>query len=161
MKHSRQSMACGAISILAACAAIPPPAVATEEIAARVMELLERYERNDQDGVLAMTDPAGFTILGSDVSEVVHSPEELREMMRDDFKLWGSARFGSPMDLDIRVSRDLAVAMFHVPFALGANPPVVVRFSTTWHRVRDRWYLTQSANTVPTRGSSAKQLLIR
>ncbi len=153
-------LAPAALAIASACASLPAPDDGNV-IAARVDELLSRYARNDVDGVIALMDPTGFVIYGSDVSEVVRSPKALREMMQDDFKLWGVARFGRPADLDVRISGDLATAMFHAPFTVGENPAMTVRFATTWRHLPDGWHLTQSANTVPTRGSSARELLRR
>ena len=165
MKFVRSFLACATVACLCAlllsCAGVPAPAPSRDELAGRVRELLDRYAANDQEGVLAMMDPSGFVLYGSDLAEVVRSPADLRAMMRDDFRLWGSARFGAPTDLDIRMSAELATATFHAPFTVGANPAVVVRFSTTWQRRPDGWHLVQSANTVPTRGSSVRELLSR
>ena len=56
---------------------------------------------------------------------------ELRAMMRDDSRLWGGARFGAPQYLDVRITGDLATDV------------------------------VQSANSVPTRSSLARELLSR
>jgi hypothetical protein len=79
--------------------------------------------------------------------------------MDDDFAVWHSARFGEPADLDIRVGSDLATALFNVSFSRGDGPQLRVRLSTTWRRRKGQWFLTQSSNTVPTVGSSARDLL--
>ncbi len=130
-------------------------------VSQRVNELLSRYAANDQDGVLAMLDPSQFTVFGSDVTELVRTPVQMRKLMADDFALWHSASFGSAQDFDLRVDGTLATAFFHVPFSAGGRPPVLVRFSTTWRKVGGAWLLTQSANTVPTVGSSAAELTQR
>jgi hypothetical protein len=80
-------------------------------------------------------------------------------MMATDFALWRTARFGELADVSARVFGDLVTAFFHVPFSAGGRPPVTVRFSTVWRRHAGEWRLTQSANTVPTTGSSATELL--
>ena len=145
---------------LPACArrgAVEPPALraAIEE---RVRTLLTAYAANDQDAVVGLLDPAGFVVLGSDVSEVVRTPAELRQLMTDDFRLWGSAAFGPIQDLDVRGDEHFASAVFHVPFSAAGGPSILVRFSTVWRRVDGEWRLAQSANTVPTTNSSAREL---
>lgn len=125
----------------------------------RVDELLRRYAANDQEGVVAMLDPQHIAIYGSDASEVVHSVDELRQLMRNDFALWGTASFGAVQDFDFRTDGTLATTFFSVPFTPGPMQPVQVRFSMTWRNVGGQWLLTQSANAVPTVGQSAADLL--
>lgn len=130
-----------------------------QQVAARVNELLGRYAANDQEGVVGMIDQHEFTMYGSDRSEIVHNENELRQFMTDDFALWQKAQVGAVQDLDIRIDNNLATAFFHVPFSAGGRPPVIVRFSTTWKRIGHQWFLTQSANAVPSTGSSARELI--
>ncbi len=157
-------LAAAVVPVLASCASARPHADAEAgrpAVEGRVAELLRRYAEDDADGVLRLVDPAGFIAYGSDLSEVVRTPAELRRLMADDFALWRSATFGAVRDLDVRVDGALATAYFHVPFSAGGRPPVVVRFSTTWRKSEGRWLLTQIANTVPTVGSSARELIGR
>jgi hypothetical protein len=135
------------------------PARERAAVEARVRSLLDAYAANDAAAVLALVDPNGFIVYGSDVSEVVTSAEGLKQMMADDFRLWGSAHFGAPSTLDIRQGKDLATAFFHVPFTAGKRPPILLRVSSVWRKVNGTWLLTQFANTVPTTGSSARELL--
>ena len=128
------------------------------EIDRRIGALLGAYAANDQTAVIGLLDSAGFVIFGSDASEIVRTHDELRQLMADDFRLWGSARFGPIRDLDVRGNGAIATAVFHVPFSAGGGPEVLVRFSTAWRRVDGDWRLMQSANTVPTVGSSAREL---
>jgi ketosteroid isomerase-like protein len=131
---------------------------ASGQVEASVDALLAAYAADHPDEVLAMLDPHGFVIYGSDVDEVVRTPEQLRQLMADDFALWKTASFGAPANLDIHVEGTLASAFFDVPFSAGGAPPVTVRFATAWHRDGDRWLLVQGANVVPTTGSSAHAL---
>jgi hypothetical protein len=140
----------------------PAPEETQRQIAARVQALLDAYAANDQAGVLALVDSrGGFVMYGSDVSEVVHDAAGLKQMMDNDFKLWHTARFGPVAGLDVRAGGALATAFFHVPFSVGAQPPLTVRITTVWRNVDGAWLLTQSANTVPTVGSSASEILQR
>lgn len=131
------------------------------ELEGRIHQLLTAYASNDQDAVVRMADPAGFVMYGSDVSEVIRNTKDLRQMMTDDFALWGSAAFGKIQDVDLRIQGHLATAFFDVPFSAGGQPPISVRFSTVWRRNDHQWVLTQSANAVPTVGSSAREILLR
>ena len=148
---------------LAACASTSPrsTADARSEVEQQIENLLHAYADNDPAAVLALLDPHGFTLYGSDVAEVVNDPAELRQLMADDFALWRTARFGAPANLDIRVEGTAASAFFDVPFSAGGRPPVTVRFGTSWRNDGGRWVLMQGSNTVPTTGSSAHQLLGR
>lgn len=135
-----------------------PVQAADSAVRAAVQQLLDRYSRNDSQGVVALLDPEGFVIYGSDAAEKVQTSSDLLKLMDADFRLWKSASFGEVGDLSIVSDGKLATAYFHVPFTAGGNPPVLVRFSTTWRKVSGAWKLRQSANTVPTVGMSASQL---
>lgn len=161
MKTSR-GFAIALALALAACASTSPRTTdARGEVEQQVDKLLHAYAANDPAAVLAMLDPRGFTIYGSDTAEVVRDEAGLRQLMADDFALWKTARFGAPANLDIRVEGTAASAFFDVPFSAGGRPPVTVRFGTSWRRDDGRWVLMQGSNTVPTTGSSAHQLLHR
>ncbi len=154
------ALACGS----APCPAAAPaaPAVAVDETAAirdRVRALLASYAGNDVEAVLRLCDLDQIAIYGSDVSEVARGADAVRQMMADDFKLWGSAQFGEPRELEVRQGGDLATAFFNVPFRAGGQKELVVRVATVWHKEGGAWRLTESSNTVPTVGSSARELL--
>lgn len=125
----------------------------------RIKELLSAYTANRPDQVLAMLDPKGWVIFGSDVEEIVRSNAALLEMMKADFMLWKTAAITNLRDLNIQTDGTQASAMFHVDFSAGGRPPVPVRFCTTWHRVNGVWMVSQCANTVPTIHSSATEIL--
>jgi ketosteroid isomerase-like protein len=128
-------------------------------VAKRAQELLSAYSSNDQTAVLAMLDTHDLTVYGSDIAEVVKSRAEFAQLMIDDFALWKTAAFGPMQDVSIRVKGELATAFFDVQFSAGGRPPAWVRFATVWRSVKGRWLLTQSANSVPTVGSSAADLV--
>ncbi len=150
-----------AIMLMAKSAYADPVTVRMErvQIQSRVHALLTAYAADNQDAVIQLVDTQAFSFYGSDISEFAHTPAALRRMMTDDFKLWHTAKFGKPENLDIRVSRDMATAFFDVPFSAGGGPEVTVRLATVWRKVNGVWLLIQSANSVPTMGSSARELL--
>ena len=131
------------------------------QVTSSVQALLTAYAANNQEAVIRLIDTREFSFYGSDVSEVVHSADQLRQLMAEDFKLWGSAKFGQVSGMDIRIGKDLATAFFNVPFSAGGAPDVTVRVSTVWRKNDGVWLLSQSANSVPTVGSSARELLKR
>jgi ketosteroid isomerase-like protein len=150
---------------LAGCVAVVAPEGVTRadeaeraRVTQQLEQLLQRYAANDVDGVLALLD-GEFIVYGSDAAELVRTPQQLRQLMQDDFALWRTAKFGHLRDLDLRVNGSLATAYFHVPFSAGGRAPLTVRFSTTWRKTGGEWRLAQSANTVPTTGQSAAALL--
>ncbi|MFL6548229.1 MAG: nuclear transport factor 2 family protein [Povalibacter sp.] len=131
----------------------------SEQLRARAEALLHRYASNDPEGVVALIDSNDFTMYGSDISEVVHSTDELRALMRNDFLLWGTASFGELKDFDSREDGNLATTFFTASFKPGSFTSLPVRFSMTWRKHDGQWLLTQSSNTVPTVGQSAAELL--
>ncbi len=143
---------------LVACASLPTPKESKEiqsEVMARASQLLERYAANDPAGVIELIDKQEFTMFGTDIKEVVHSNEQLQELMRADFALWYTARISDIRDVDFRTDGRLATAFFTVSFEAGGMLPIPVRIATTWIKRNGEWFLTQSANSVPTQGQSA------
>lgn len=127
----------------------------------RIQALLSAYAANRPDQVLAILDPKGWVIYGSDVAEIIRSSSALLEMMKADFMLWKTAAITNLRDLSIQTDGIQASAMFHVDFSAGERPPVPVRFCTNWRRSGGVWMLNQCANTVPTIHSSALEILRR
>lgn len=147
---------------LIACSSLPastPSGDAQFEVMTRAHQLLERYSANDPAGVIELIDKQQFTVFGSDLKEVVHSSEQLQELMRADFALWGTAKMSDLRDVDFRTDGRFATAFFTVSFQAGGMPPLPVRMATTWIKRNGEWRLTQSANSVPTQGQSAAELL--
>ena len=131
-----------AFSLLAACATTAPktdPAASQEQVMQRVNLLLDRYARNDQAGVLAMLDPSGITMLGTQFNESIKSPEELRALMDRDFAQWKSAKFSDVREVDVRSDGTLATAYFVMTWQPGDNPAMPVRLTTTWRKVSGEW----------------------
>ena len=119
-----------------------------KEILARSYELLNRYQANDQAGVLAMLDER-FLLQGTNFNENIRTPAELRELMSRDFMQWGSARFFDLREVDVRREGKLATAYFVFTFKAAQGPEVPIRMCTTWVKKRGQWLLTQSSNALP------------
>jgi hypothetical protein len=149
--HTTRWLPLAAACLISACATAPTTSAANEEahVTARVQELLNKYEANDQAGVLALLD-SKITILGSDLTETIRTPEQLKALMSRDFSQWGKARFTNVHDMDVRIGNDLATAWCVFSFQIGDQPSIPIRLATTWHKRGGEWYLTQSANSVMT-----------
>jgi ketosteroid isomerase-like protein len=120
---------------------------------------LDAYARGDAAAVDAVLADA-VVVYGSDRAEVFRGKPAVRELLKADQQLWrGSATIGEISDLSIVEDGDFASLIFQAPFAVGGRPPMTVRFSMVWRRTPQGWRLVQSANTVPTVGQSAAELL--
>ena len=138
--------------LISACATAPSAKSSADEAAhvqARVQELLNKYEANDQAGVIALLDTK-ITILGSSMRETIRTPDQLKALMARDLSQWGKARFTDVRDMDVRIGGELATAWLLFSFQLGDQPSIPIRLATTWHKRDGEWYLTQSANSVMT-----------
>ena len=129
----------------------------------QVRKLLGLYAQKDVEGVLGLLDSREVLVLGSDVKEVSTTSAEVAAMLHDDYMLWQSANFGEPNFLNCRTAAGLASAAFDVPFAMrlagGQATTVTVRFMTVWRRdSRGTWRLTQSMNSTPSVGGSAREI---
>jgi ketosteroid isomerase-like protein len=153
----------GAVMMVVAAAttagATKPSAVATPNVVEVTRDFLDDYARGDREKILAEVDPQ-IVIYGSDAAEVFRGVEGARKMVADDQKLWrGGAKIGEMQDISVVGSGDLTAIIFQAPFTLGAQAPVLVRFSMLWKHAAGGWRLMQSANAVPTTGQSAEALL--
>jgi hypothetical protein len=153
-----------AILLSMACFVLPGPTAFSKDgpevsLRDRVQGLLNAYALDDSAAILKMLDVQGFSMYGSDASEIVSTPAQLTAMMANDFKLWHTAKFGAMRDIAINVHGDCGSMFFQIPFSAGGSPDILVRFTTVWRRVNGRWMLTMSSNSVPTTGSSAADIL--
>lgn len=156
-------------SLTAALAVLVPFAASAapcDSLAPAVERLLSAYSAKNLEQVDAQMRHDEILVLGSDLSEVARTPEDVSALMKADFRLWGEARFGAPRFMDCRMQPDLATAAFDAPFEMqrnnGSRMSVTVRFLTVWTRdTGGRWLLTQSLNSTPTVGESAADLLKR
>jgi hypothetical protein len=90
------------------------------------------------------------------------SRAQVEELLRNDFMLWDSSSFGALDPVSTQRSGQFVTAFFDVPFTLrrgGNEQTVVIRFATVWKKTPHGLKLVQSANTSPTVGQSAKELL--
>lgn len=133
-----------------------------DDLPSRLREFLDLYASKDIPGLMNLVGDDSLVVMGSDLSEVCTTRSQVEELLRNDFRLWDSASFGTLSRVFTHQSRNTITAFFDVPFTMrrGANEQtVVVRFATVWSRTASGLKLIQSMNTVPTVGQSAKDLL--
>lgn len=140
-----------------------PLVTGCEPLRAPVATLLDLYGRKDVAGLGALLDGPQVLVLGSDLSERADTPARVAALLADDFALWQSAAFEAPAFMDCRVQAGLGTAAFDAPLRMtrldGSTLKVTVRFLTVWRRSAAGWRLTQSMNSTPTVGASARELL--
>lgn len=148
---SRRAGLISALVCLATLAGFSSPARAGNDAAAhaaviaRVKDFMNRYEQNDQDGVMAMVDKREITVIAGP-GEKVTSIDGFRAFMTRNFQQWQTARFTDIRDLDVRVGKDLATAYFLFTFAAADQPGLPIRVSLTWRKDGKEWLLTQCAS---------------
>lgn len=126
-----------------------------DDIAGHIHQLLDLYARKDVTGLMNLISKDGVLVMGSDLSEVCTTPEQVRELLRNDFLQWQSASFGNPRHIFTQRSGNLVTAFFDVPFTIQRGEErqsFVIRFSTVWRKESGGLKLIQSATTVPTKG---------
>ncbi len=135
------------------------------ELRPSVRAMLDAYSAKDIDSAMRFMEGGNVLIMGTDRTELADNAEKVRALLGDDFALWGSSRFGEFSFVSCRQSRDMATMAFDVPFTMQRSPDksdiVLIRFLTVWTKRGGKWLLTQSLNSVPTEGQSAKEILKR
>jgi ketosteroid isomerase-like protein len=132
------------------------------DLEGRIHEFLDLYSQKDVAGAMNLVSDDGVVVMGSDLSEVCTSREQVEELLRNDFQLWDSASFAQPVHVYTSRSESLITEFFDVPFTLrrgGNEQTLVIRFATVWKKTKQGLKLVQSTNTTPTVGQSAKDLL--
>lgn len=148
-----------AVLVLAVILPIAARASTKPDVVAATRQFLDAYAAGDEATVLSLS-ANDIAIYGSDIAEVVRGKDALRTFLADDHRLWGSGvEIGAMQDVSVMRGGPLASVFFNAPFRLAGRPPVMVRFATVWRLDGERWILAQSANSVPTRGQSAAELL--
>ena len=85
---------------------------------ATVVRFWHVYERKDLAALSKMLTAADeFTFFGSDAAEVVKSRREWEALMRSDWQLFETIRFGEPGNISLQVSMDGQLA------SVSANSP--------------------------------------
>jgi hypothetical protein len=113
-----------------------------------------------------LTNSSDPTFFGSDAAEVIKTRRDWEDLMRNDWQLFESTRFGEPRNLAIQVSDDgkLASAVYEVPdvsVADGKSVESLDRFAVTMRNESGAWHVVQGMTAVATRGQSSGEILAR
>ncbi len=151
------------LSVLLIFTLAQPAAAATPPgLDSSIAQFLDLYSKKDISGLMNLLADDDLLIMGSDLSEVCTTREQVRQLLHDDFQLWDSATFEKPVKLYSVQSGSLITAFFDVPLSIRSGTrqhTLTVRFSTVWKKTSQGLKLVQSSNTTPTVGQSAKDIL--
>ncbi len=155
-------------AVLALALAAEPKAPAADDakvnaaIAERVKVLVAALSARDSKALVALFDPSGPTLLGTDVAEVCRDLACIEKQSKDSFALVDASKYGEPKPLSIRSAGGLATAYFDVTAEAVTGKEKksqVQRLATTWRLAGTDWKLVQLLRSVPTVSRSAREML--
>jgi hypothetical protein len=137
------------------------------EIAAALVRFWQAYERKDlatMSGLL--TNSSDLTFFGSDAAEVIKTRRDWEDLMRNDWQLFESTKFGEPRNLAIQISDDrkLASAVYEVQdvsIVDGKSVESLDRFAVTMRKESGAWRVVHGMTAVATRGQSSAEIVAR
>ncbi|PYX22536.1 MAG: hypothetical protein DMG87_07445 [Acidobacteria bacterium] len=109
----------------------------------------QAYERKDLATMSEMlTKSSDLTFFGSDAAEVVRTRSEWETLMRNDWQLFETTRFGEPRNLAIQISDNGKVGsiVYEVPdisLVEGKSIESLDRFAMTMRKEGDAWRIVQ------------------
>ncbi len=127
----------------------------------------QAYERKDLATMSEMlTTSSDFTFFGSDAAEVVRTRRDWEELMRNDWQLFETTKFGEPRNVAIQISDDgrLASAVYEVPdisLVEGNSIESLDRFAITMRKESETWRIVLGMSAVATQGESTSEIVIR
>jgi len=134
------------------------------EVVATVIRFWQAYERKDLAALSNMLTAADdFTFFGSDAAEVVKTRREWEELMRNDWQLFETIRFGEPRNIAVQISRDrhLASIVYEVTdisMVEGKNIESLDRFAMTLRKEDGAWRIVHGMTAVGTKGESSAEI---
>lgn len=137
------------------------------EIVASLVRFWQAYERKDLATMSEMlTTSSDFTFFGSDAAEVVRTRRDWEELMRNDWQLFETTKFGEPSNVAIQISDDgkLASAVYEVPdisLVEGKSIESLDRFAITMRKESEIWRIVLGMTAVATQGESTSEIVIR
>ncbi len=95
-----------------------------------------------------LTKSSNLTFFGSDAAEVVRTRSEWETLMRNDWQLFETTRFGEPRNLAIQISDNGKVGsiVYEVPdisLVEGKSIESLDRFAMTMRKEGDAWRIVQ------------------
>jgi ketosteroid isomerase-like protein len=137
------------------------------EVVATVTRFWQTYERKDLAALSNMLTTADdFTFFGSDVAEVVKTRREWEELMRNDWQLFETIRFGEPRNIAVQMSADKQLASIvyevtDISLVEGKKIESLDRFAMTMRKEAGVWRVVQGMTAVATKGESSAEIVAR
>ncbi len=137
------------------------------EVVATVTRFWQTYERKDLAALSNMLTTADdFTFFGSDVAEVVKTRREWEELMRNDWQLFETIRFGEPRNIAVQMSADKQLASIvyevtEISLVEGKKIESLDRFAMTVRKEAGVWRVVQGMTAVATKGESSAEIVAR
>lgn len=134
------------------------------EVVATVIRFWQAYERKDLAALSNMLTTADdFTFFGSDAAEVVKTRPEWEELMRNDWQLFETTRFGKPRNIAVQISADKQLASIvyevtDISLVEGKNIESLDRFAMTMRMEGGAWRIVQGMTAVATKGESSAEI---
>lgn len=137
------------------------------EVVATVTRFWQTYERKDLAALSnRLTAADDFTFFGSDVAEVVKTRREWEELMRNDWQLFETIRFGEPRNIAVQMSADKQLASIvyevtDISLVEGKKIESLDRFAMTMRKEAGVWRVVQGMTAVATKGESSAEIVAR
>jgi ketosteroid isomerase-like protein len=137
------------------------------EVVATVTRFWQTYERKDLAALSNMLTTADdFTFFGSDVAEVVKTRREWEELVRNDWQLFETIRFGEPRNIAVQMSADKQLASIvyevtDISLVEGKKIESLDRFAMTMRKEAGVWRVVQGMTAVATKGESSAEIVAR
>jgi len=137
------------------------------EVVATVIRFWQAYERKDLAALSNMLTTADdFTFFGSDAAEVVKTRPEWEELMRNDWQVFETIRFGEPRNIAVQISADKQLASIvyevtDISLVEGKNIESLDRFAMTMRKEGAAWRIVQGMTAVATKGESSAEIAAR
>jgi SnoaL-like domain len=136
-------------------------------VAVTLVQFWQAYEQKDLATMSSMlTTASDFVFFGSDAREVITSRREWEDLMKNDWQLFETTKFGIRRHLAIQISDDgtLASAVYEVPdvsLVEGKSVESLDRFAMTVRKENGTWRIVQGMTAVATRGDSSAEIVAR
>ena len=137
------------------------------EVVATVVRFWQAYERKDLATLSSMLTTADdFTFFGSDAAEVVKTRREWEELMRNDWQLFETIRFGEPRNIAVQISADKQLASIvyevtDISLVEDRHIESLDRFGMTMRKEGGAWRIVQGMTAVATKGESSAEIVVR
>jgi len=137
------------------------------DVVATLIRFWQAYERKDLATMSAMlTTSSDFIFFGSDAAEVTSTRRDWENLMRNDWQLFETIKFGEPRNVAIQISDDgkLASAVYEVPdisLVEGKSIESLDRFALTMRKESGTWRIVQGMTAVATQGESSSEIVTR